>query len=168
MTSATTCSVATFFMATALLIPSHALGQAAAQKEPDNPEERPTGLPPHVDWTFNLDATWGTFGFGNSLYQNPKEGVAENLSDQWFEGSIKPALSGVYKRADSSEFYGKVSGVGERTYGSTPPAFGRDISSFQVEDLSIGWRSGHVFERLGENAIDITVGRAQYQLGHGM
>jgi hypothetical protein len=168
MTSTTTRSVTSFFMAGVLLTASHAFGQAAAQSEPGKPEERPTGLPPHVEWTFNFDATWGTFGFANSLYQNPKEGVPENLSDQWFEGSIKPALSGVYKRADSSEFYGKVSGVGERTYGATPPAFGQDISSFQVEDLSIGWRSGNVFNSLGENAFDVTVGRAQYRLGHGM
>ena len=37
---------------------------------------------------------------------------------------------------------GEISGVGERTYGSVPAAFGEDVSSFQVEDLSIGWRSG--------------------------
>ena len=49
-----------------------------------------------MKWTFNLDAGWGTFGFGNSLFNNPKEGVQENLSDQWFEGYVKPALSGAY------------------------------------------------------------------------
>jgi hypothetical protein len=155
-------------VAIALLIPSRAFGQTAAQNEPRHADERATGLPPHVEWKFNFDATWGTFGFANSLYQNPKEGVPENLSDQWFEGSIKPALSGVYKRADSSEFYGKLSGVGERTYGSVPPEFGLDISSFQVDDLSIGWRSGNVFSTLGENAVDITVGRTRYKLGHQM
>jgi hypothetical protein len=32
-----------------------------------------------------------------------------------------------------------------------PSAFGRDVSSFQAEDLSIGWRSGKKFERLGQN-----------------
>ena len=118
-------------------------------------ETRPTGLPPRVDWTFNFDATWGSFGFANSLFINPKEGVDENLSDQWFEGSIKPALSGQYRFAGSSELYGKVSAVGERTYGSAPDLVGSDFSSFQVEDLSIGWRSGKTLEGLGENAIDL-------------
>ena len=33
---------------------------AAAQTE-----ERTTGLPAAIDWTFNLDAGWGTFGFAN-------------------------------------------------------------------------------------------------------
>ena len=124
----------------ALLVPSPALAQAEGGAPP---EERPTGLPPQVEWTFNFDAGWGTFGFANSLYNNPKEpGVQENLSDQRFEGYAKPALSGSHRLPSSSEIYGKASAVGERTYGSVPAAFGTDVSSFQVEDLSIGWRSG--------------------------
>ena len=63
--------------------------------------------------------------------------------------------------------YGKVSAVGERTYGSVPDVFGSDVSSFGPEDLSIGWRSGKSLA-IGENALDFTVGRAQYQLGHGL
>ena len=42
---------------------------------------------------------------------------------------------------------------------------GGDFSSFQVEDLSVGWRSGTTLESLGENAVELIVGRAQYQLG---
>ncbi len=152
----------------ALLLPTLASGQSAPEDAgQDQPEERANGLPPRVKWTFNFDATWGTFGFANSLYQNPKEGVQDNLSDQWFEGSVKPALSGRYKLA-SSELYGTLSAVGERTYGSAPEVAGEDFSSFQVEDLAIGWRSGSMLERLGENALDFTVGRAPYTIGHGL
>jgi hypothetical protein len=132
------------------------------------PEERPTGLPSGIEWDFNLDASWGSFGFANSLYQNPKEDVPENLSDQWFEGSIKPALSARRAIANTSVFYGKVSGVGERTYGSAPELTGPDISSFQVDDMYLGWRSGNGFKRFGENAFDVTIGRARYQLGQGL
>ncbi len=135
-------------------------------KPPAQPEERPTGLPGPIKWTFNVDAGWGTFGFANSLFNNPKEpGVEENLSDQWFEGYVKPALSATYTFASSSEIYGKVSAVGERTYGSVPDLFGQDVSSFGPEDLSIGWRSGKSLT-IGENALDFTVGRTQYRLGH--
>ena len=73
---------------------------AHAQAPPDASAQGGTnaaGLPSRVEWTFNLDAGWGTFGFGNSLYDNPKEGVPENLSDQWFEGYAKPAISGSYR-----------------------------------------------------------------------
>jgi Carboxypeptidase regulatory-like domain/Alginate export len=135
---------------------------------PPQPEARTMGLPSKLQWTFNFDAGWGNFGFGNSLFNNPKEpGVDENLSDQWFEGYVKPALSGAYTLANSSEIYGKASAVGERTYGSVPEAFGQDVSSFEPEDLYIGWRSGEALT-LGENAVDFRIGRSQYRLGHGM
>jgi hypothetical protein len=148
-----------------LIVPVAARGQDPPASQP---EERPTGLPSAFTWTFNFDAGWGNFGFANSLFNNPKEpGVEENLSDQWFEGYVKPALSATYTLASSSEIYGKLSAVGERTYGSVPAAFGEDVSSFGPEDLYIGWRSGKAFEGLGENALDFTIGRSQYRLGHG-
>jgi hypothetical protein len=154
-----------------LLLPAIVSGQDApppAQDPATTEQERSTGLPSRVKWTFNFDAGWGTFGFANSLYDNPKEpGIDENLSDQWFEGYVKPALSGTHTFASTSELYGKVSVVGERTYGSVPAAFGADVSSFGPEDLSIGWRSGQSIESLGENALDFVIGRTQYRLGHG-
>ena len=151
------------------LMPSLARGQAAAPAPPPQPAEaRSTGLPSELEWKFNFDATWGTFGFANSLYQNPKENVEENLSDQWLEGAVKPALSAVYKLSNSSELYGKLSAVGERTYGSAPDLVGGDLSSFGADDLSIGWRSGTVHTKFGENAFDVTVGRTPFTLGHGM
>lgn len=137
---------------------------AAAQ---DQAEARSTGLPAKLAWTFNFDAGWGTFGFGNSLFEDPKEGVATNLSDQWFEGSIKPALSGAYTFASSAQIYGKLSAVGERTYGAAPASVGPDISSFQAEDLAIGWRSGKSVGGV-DHAVDLTIGRAPYQIGNGL
>ena len=125
--------------------------------------------PSAITWTFNFDAGWGTFGFANSLFDNPREpGVDEQLSDQWFEGYMKPSLSAVYALKSTSEIYGRVSAVGERTYGSVPAAFGEDVSSFGPEDLSIGWRSGSSIETIGENGLDVVVGRTGYQLGRGM
>ena len=111
----------------------------------------------------------GTFGFANSLYTNPKpEQPSGDLSDNWFEASIKPALSAEYTTASSAQIYGKFSAVGERTYGAAPTLVGDDASSFDVEDVYIGWRSGNSLGGLGENVLDFTVGRTQYKLGHGM
>jgi hypothetical protein len=152
-----------------LLVPADAGAQdpPPADKPAGQEPERPTGLPSSLKWTFNFDAGWGTFGFANSLFTNPKEpGVEENLSDQWFEGYAKPALTGVYTLPSSAQMYGKLSVVGERTYGSVPEQFGEDVSSFGPEDMNIGWRSGNALT-IGENALDFVVGRAQYQLGHG-
>ena len=145
-----------------------AVSAAPPAKPADQAEARPTGLPSNINWKFNLDAGWGTFGFNNWYYNDPKEpGVPENLSDQWLEGYVKPALSGVFTLKSSSEIYGKVSGVGERTYGGAPELYGPDVSSFGVDDLAIGWRSGARF-KAGENAVDVSIGRVPYQLGHGM
>jgi hypothetical protein len=122
---------------------------------------------PGVTWTVHFDATWGTFGFGNSLFNNPREGVADDLSDQWFEGTMKGALSGLLTLPSSSEIYGMASAVGERTYGAAPRVIGSDVSSFGPEDLAIGWRSR---QRIGAsgNLVDVVVGRLPYRLGHGM
>jgi hypothetical protein len=129
----------------------------------------PPGFPPGLDWTFNFDATVGAFGFANSFYANPKpEEPSGDLSDNWLEGSIKPALGAQYTMSSGAQIYAKLSAVGERTYGAAPSVVGEDASSFGVEDLSIGWRSGTSLNGLGENALDFTVGRTQYRLGHGL
>jgi hypothetical protein len=139
----------------------------AAEEEAKAPP--PPGLPAGLDWSFNFDATWGVFGFANSLYANPKpEEPSGDLSDNWMEGSIKPALSAEYAMSSGAHFYGKVSGVGARTYNAPPPLVGGEASSFDVEDLYIGWRSGTSLPGLGEDALDFKVGRAPYKLGHQM
>jgi hypothetical protein len=128
-------------------------------------EERPTGLPKKVNWKFNFDAAWGTFGFANSLYTNVRPDPSGNLSDNWFEGYLKPALSGSIALGES-ELYGKISGVGERTYGAPPSLVGESASSFKQEDLYIGWRSGKSFSN-SDHLFDFTAGRAPYTIGHG-
>ena len=123
----------------------------------DQPDARPTGLPSVVEWTFNFEAGWGTFGYANPLFTNPRDEPSRDLSRQWFEGYATPALSARWAHG-AGELYGKLSAVGERTYGAPPAPAGSDASSFQVEDLHIGWRS---------DTFDVTVGRARYELGHG-
>jgi hypothetical protein len=137
-------------------------GQARAQHK----EQRPTGLPKKVKWTFNFDAGLGAFGFGNSLYTDVRPDPSGNLSDNWFESYAKPAISGVV-HAGKGEFFGKISAVGERTYSAPPPLVGSEASSFMIEDLYIGWRSGKALS-VGENALEFTFGRAQYKIGHGL
>ena len=133
---------------------------------PEQPAARSTGLPPQIEWTFDFDAGFGAFGFLNSLYTNPRDEPSGDLSDNWFEGFIKPALSG-QRRVGAGSLYGKLSAVGERTYGAAPSLVGDDFSSFGVDDLHIGWRSGATFGALGDDALDVRVGRSEYTLGHG-
>jgi hypothetical protein len=139
---------------------------AAPALAADEEEAKPTpppGLPAGVDWTFNLDATYGLFGFDNSLYLNPRDDPSGDLGDNWTEGTLKGGLSGVFTNAGGSQWYGKISAVGEGTYSDAPDLVGGHATSFGVEDLYIGWRSG------GENPMwDFSVGREQYKLGHGL
>ena len=130
------------------------------------PEERSTGLPKPFAWTFNFDAGVGTFGFANSLYANVRPDPSGDLSDNWSESFVKPALSATYDLGDS-ELYGKLSAVGERTFGVPPSeVVGEEASSFQIEDLNLGWRSG---TSLGasKDLLEVYGGRAQYRIGHG-
>jgi len=141
-----------------------ALAAAQAVAEDEAKPAPPPGLPAGLDWTFNLDAGYGVFGFDNSLYLNPRpDDPSGDLGDNWTEGMIKAGLSGVFRNAGGSEWYGKLSAVGEGTFSSAPDLVGSDATSFGVEDAYIGWRSS------GENPMwDFSVGREQYKLGHGM
>ena len=139
-------------------------GQARAQQK--EKEERPTGLPKKVEWTFNFDAGLGAFGFNHSLYTDVRPDPSGDLSDNWFESYVKPAISGTL-HTKKGEFFGKFSGVGERTYSTPPPLVGSEASSFKVEDLYLGWRSGKLLS-IGENTLEFTLGRSQYKIGRGL
>src|SRR3954447_22397670 len=138
-------------------------GRSQAQ---ETEEARTTGLPGQLGWKFNFDAGLGGFGFSNSLYTNARPDPSGDLGDSWAESYAKPALSASYGLG-KGELYGAVSAVGERTFGGPPNLVGDEASSFQPEDLYIGWRSGTALG-IGENALDFTVGRTQYRIGQGM
>ena len=158
-----------FGIATAILLAIGAAPAVGQEVKVEASPPGPPGLPTGIDWVFNFKATVGAFGFNNSLYTNPKpDQPSGDLSDNWLEGSIKGAVGGTYTTASSAQIYGKVSAVGERTFSAPPPLVGGEASSFGVEDAYLGWRSGNSLGDLGENALDFTVGRAPYNLGHGM
>jgi hypothetical protein len=158
-----------------VLAPARAFAQFA-RASPESQQTPPApgaataeGHSPGFERVVNFDATWGAFGFLNSLYSNPKpDEPSGNLGENWFEGSMKAGLTISYTTAATWNFWGKASAVGERTYGAAPSLVGEDASSFQVEDFAVGLKSGQALPRLGEDALELTVGRAPYQLGHSL
>jgi hypothetical protein len=138
----------------------------AAPTEEEEDEERTTGLPGKDAWTFNLDAGLGVFGFANSLYTNVRPDPSGDLSDNWLESYVKPAISATFG-VGGGELFGTVSAVGERTFAAPPSVVGESASSFKVEDLSLGWRSGRSLGS-SENLVDVAVGRTPYKIGHGL
>lgn len=132
---------------------------AQAEGEEEAKKTGIAGLPEGTEVDLEFSAGWGFFGFGNSLYANSHDEVEQNLSDNWMEGYVKGGLGLTHKLSGGGELYAKVTGVGERTYHAPPPVVGGEASSFDVEDLYIGWRN---------EVVDFVVGRTQYKLGHGM
>ena len=104
---------------TGLGAPEQVRAQGASQDKPaDKAEERPdrAALSDQVD--VQLRRRMGHVRFRQlPLQQSQGPGVEENLSDQWFEGYVKPAVSATFTLESSSEIYGTLSAVGQRTYG---------------------------------------------------
>ena len=50
-------------------------------------DERAIGLPSKIDWTFNFDAAWGSVGFRNAVFNEPRENARVDFGTHWFEGS---------------------------------------------------------------------------------
>ena len=140
-------------------------GTARAQNADTTSAARSTGLPKRVAWKFSFDAGLGMFGFANSLYTDLRPDPSGDLSENWLESFAKPGMSATYALA-TGELYGAGSVVGERTFSAPPPLVGDEASSFQVEDLYLGWRSGTSLG-VGENALDVRAGRSRYQIGRG-
>ena len=139
---------------------------ARAEDEPKKTAAVP-GLPEGTELNLEFSAGWGFFGFGNSLYSNSHDEVQQDLSSNWMEGYVKGGFDLTHKLSNGSEIYGALTGVGERTWNAPPPLVGGEASSFGIEDAYLGWRSGSSLG-LGENAVDLVVGRTQFKLGHGM
>jgi hypothetical protein len=134
---------------------------AGAEEEP-----RTTGLPQNGEWTFNFDAGVGAFGFDNSLYTDSRPDPSGDLSDDWLESYIKPAVSADIPMARGSSWFAKLSAVGSRTFSAPPSLVGESASALLAEDAYVGWRSG-TSTKIGEDALEITLGRAPYTIGHG-
>ena len=112
---------------------------------------------------------WAPSASRNSLYTDPKpDQPSGDLSDNWSEASIKPALSAEYT-------------TGQLFADLRQAQRGRDAHLRRGADAG-GRRRVLVRRRgclhrlalrqqprdLGENVLDFTVGRTQYKLGHGM
>jgi len=149
-------------------VPAAAQESAAAasqQAVPEDAGDEEGGESRRLTATVNFEAGFATFGFGNSLYTNPRPDPSGDLGSNWLEGYFKPALAAEYTLGGGA-LYGNASVVGAGTFGRDNPSdlIGSNDDSFQLEDLQVGWRSGTSAQR-DADLVDVSVGRARYTIG---
>lgn len=106
--------------------------------------------------------------FGAGTY---KPGSNEPISKDpvWLEGFILPSLKMSFVSANAGEFYAAGSAIGAATRGDgdanlVASTWGNP-SHIAVEEAFVGWRSGSLFSDLGADAVDVRLGRQNFQVG---
>ena len=91
-------------------------------------------------------------------------------SGSWWETYLHPGIEGRYALGNGSALYGRLSAVFASTNELDAAASNLlegNVTATRVEDAYVGWRSGGLFEGLGEDFLDVSVGRQQYVVGNG-
>ena len=123
--------------------------------------------------SLDLEAAAGGFVTNNTNFGAGRidlQSGAVSGDAQWGEGYVKPALSLDYDTSAAGALYGGVSGVGAITVGDGDAGGFTDggDKKASLEALFAGWRSGSlVAEALGEDALDLSAGRQDFQVGDG-
>jgi hypothetical protein len=88
---------------------------------------------------------------------------------RWGEGYLHPRLDLSYETEAAGSIYGAASAVATITRGGGDAGgFTANDDDLDLEQLHAGWRSGPVLaELLGEDGLDLSVGRQDFQVGDG-
>ncbi|MFN4278583.1 MAG: alginate export family protein [Ferrovibrio sp.] len=126
-----------------------------------------------LDLTLTLDAGFGLFSVTNAIHGLGSQARGSNTREggrAWSEGFIAPGLTADWNLGDSS-LYGGFKLVGSATRGEGDAQRESSTSdrpeSLGIEDAYLGWKSGIAFASLGEDAVDVSVGRQPFSVGDG-
>lgn len=124
-----------------------------------------------VTFEAGLTAGVGAFSVGNANLGagvvKPDGGIDKDRN--WTEGYVAPSGKLTYATDAVGTFYGGVRIVGAGTAGDGDAGGvvqGRQ-GQFTLDHLYAGWKSGKLFSGLGDDAIDISVGRQPFNIGDG-
>lgn len=114
----------------------------------------------------DIEAVVGAFSSSETYNQGTRSQAGD---PDWQEGYIKYGLSGSQSIGSDSQFYGAVNFVSSGTWGDGDAAgfTSGDERKTDLEDAYLGWRSGNLIPALGEDGIDLSVGRQQFTIGDG-
>ncbi|EKU51444.1 hypothetical protein ACINWC323_1977 [Acinetobacter sp. WC-323] len=112
----------------------------------------------------NIAATAGTFYSKKNYIPD-----AKNKSYSWQEGYIQYGLNAEHKIGEYGLIYAKTNLVSAATWGDGDAAGFSDGSerATKVEDAFIGWKSGDLIPWLGNNGLNISLGRQNICFGDG-
>ncbi|MCY1283684.1 hypothetical protein D9M70_325680 [compost metagenome] len=109
------------------------------------------------------------FGFFHSQENYAITGSKSEGSSSWREGYAKYGISFDQGLAGAGTGYGKFNLLSSGTWGDGDAAGFTDGSerTTKIEDAYLGWRSGQLFEALGEDGVDFSFGRQNVMIGDG-
>lgn len=122
--------------------------------------------------TLTLDAGLGLFNVANAqngLGSLSSHGKREG-GRRWVESYVTPGLELSYFLNDTTLYAGvKATGSATRGDGEAQRNSVTDMQpdAFGLTEAYAGWKSGLAFASLGEDAIDISVGRQNFVIGDG-
>jgi len=110
------------------------------------------------------------FSMDDAWYGNDRAVIGSDI-DNWWESLVRLGLEGSYTLPNSQTFYARVDAVQANTFGGidvggTNDVHG-DVSSLRLDKAYAGWRSGQLFSSLGQDFLDIALGRQLYTVGDG-
>ncbi|WAG76796.1 alginate export family protein [Metapseudomonas furukawaii] len=114
----------------------------------------------------DLEAVFGLF---HSQENYALTGTRNEGSSSWREGYVKYGISFDQGLSGAGTSYGAFNLLSSATWGDGDAAGFSDGSerTTKIEDAYLGWRSGALFEVLGEDGVDLSFGRQNIRVGDG-
>ncbi len=143
-------------------------GAVFADEAPNNPLRfyQASDGKSYLQATLGIDVAF--FSQEDAWYGNDRGFIGAEI-DTWWESLIRPGLEGKIVLPNTQTLYGRIDAVQANTFGGIDAAGTNvglgDVSSLRIDKAYAGWRSGNLFSSLGEDFLDISVGRQIYMAG---
>ncbi|MCU0833681.1 MAG: alginate export family protein [Chromatiaceae bacterium] len=128
---------------------------------------------PAFSLSFGVEAAIGGFAANGANFGAGRVDLRDgeiSADPVWGEGYVKPSIDAEYRVDGAGLAYAGLSAVAAATVGDGDPSGstrGGD-GSVDLETAFLGWRSGGLLgATLGEDALDLSYGRQEFQVGDG-
>lgn len=114
-----------------------------------------------------IEAGLGAFSFDSAAFG--AAGLQSQKDPDWFEGYVKPSLTGEIGSPSTGTAFAGFSAVASSTWndGDASGFSSGSPEDVDVDEAYVGWRSGDVLGSLGSDALTIGVGRQAFVVADG-